>query len=82
MKRVVKLCSHQFLSEANPEIIIEWNGSTRKPISNERSWSVSIDTQNYSYYSRYMDLTARENLCFTKWELEEFISSNLTKEMA
>ncbi|BDI16618.1 hypothetical protein ANSO36C_24200 [Nostoc cf. commune SO-36] len=66
MKRVVKLCPHQFWSEANPEIIIEWNKSTRKPNSNERCWSVSIDTPNYSYYSRYMDLTARKNLWFTK----------------
>ena len=80
MRRVVKLCPHQFWSQVNPEIIIEWNKSTRKPNSNERCWSVSIDTQNYSYYSRYMDLTARKNLWFTKWELEEFISENLTKE--
>ena len=80
MKRVVKLCPHQFWSEANPEIIIEWNKSTRKPNSNERCWSVSIDTPNYSYYSRYMDLTARKNLWLTKWELEEFISDNLSKE--
>lgn len=75
MNQTRKLMSHQRLSTSNQNIIVE-SGDGRT-IANSPCWSVSIDTPDYGYYAKYMDLT-KGVASHTLDELENFISKNLS----
>jgi hypothetical protein len=75
MNQAKKLMSHQRWSTSNQNIIVE-SGDGRS-ITNSPCWSVSIDTPNYSYYVKYMELTKGVAL-YRLDELEDFISKNLS----
>jgi hypothetical protein len=75
MNQPKKRMSHQRWSISNQNIIVE-SGDGR-PIASSPYWSVSIDTPDYGYYYKYMNLT-KGVASHTLDELEDFISRNLS----
>lgn len=57
-KTIPSLMRHQRWSEVNPEVIVEYSGDgTGKGKEHEPYWVISIDTPEYGYYIKFLEIT-------------------------